>query len=518
MAKELLDDPPRPFTLRYQIGDSDNHLVIQGRPLHHFSVDERLAWMTARETTLEEDKAYSLAGMFDMYLAPVYGEGFAQAHKRLLEPVHKREKCVRDLRLSNPYDDKKRIEHTKGGLLVDAYDWILGHSQAVQRRESGQRRVLWIRGDPGKGETMLLCSIINELKNQLAERDLLSYFFCQASDARINNATAVLRGLVLLLIDQQPLLTSHIQQEYDRSGRKLFEDENSWFALSDIFMRMLQDASFRRAYLTIDALDECVEGADRLLDPIRQTTRVSTRITGLVSSRNWPSIKEQMASVDDHDEVSLELNADAVSRAVRVFIKHRVLQLTAQKNYSKDLQSTVLLHLYTNAKDTFLSRYLAHANHVAGSEGMLDDETRASLLDRVGRCQASLGLYAAAEIAHRQALTIREKVLGAEHSDTLTSMSNLALVLDSQGKYEAAELIHRQALVMWEKVGAGTNNRKQKCKNGSFSLKVEFTVALRRSLPNPNYALARDKGICSSSHTSTHECYRHVVCLPRTIV
>ncbi|KAK3615470.1 hypothetical protein LTR56_026570, partial [Elasticomyces elasticus] len=252
--------------------------ALRGRPLHRFSVDERLARMTVRETTLEEDKAYSLAGLFDISLAHVYGEGFAQAHKRLLKLLDKRGACVRDLHLSNPYDDKKRIEHTKGGLLVDSYDWILGHSQYVQWRESGHRRMLWIKGDPGKGKTMLLCGIINELKNQLAERDVLSYFFCQASDSRINNATAVLRGLVLLLVDQQPSLTSQIRSEYDRSGKKLFEDENSWFALSDIFTRMLQDASFRRAYLIIDALDECVEEVDRLLDFIGQTTRVSTKM------------------------------------------------------------------------------------------------------------------------------------------------------------------------------------------------------------------------------------------------
>ncbi|KAK3614744.1 hypothetical protein LTR22_027677 [Elasticomyces elasticus] len=328
--------------------------ALQGKPLHRFSVDERLAWMTARETTLEEDKAYSMAGMFNMYLAPVYGEGFAQAHKRLLKLVHKRDDCVRDLRLSNPYDDKKRIEHTKGGLLVDAYDWILEHPQYVRWRDSGQRRMLWIRGDPGKGKTMLLCGIINELKNQLAERDGLSYFFCQANDARINNATAVLRGLILLLVDQQPSLTSHIQEEYDRSSKNLFEDGNAWFALSDIFTRMLQDSSFRRVYLIVDALDECVEGGDRLLDLIGQTTLISTKVKWLVSSRNWPSIREQIASVNDHDEVSLELNANAVSRAVQVFIKQRVLQLSAQKRYSKDLQSIVLRHLYTNANDTFL--------------------------------------------------------------------------------------------------------------------------------------------------------------------
>ncbi|KAK3613728.1 hypothetical protein LTR22_028035, partial [Elasticomyces elasticus] len=101
--------------------------ALQGRPLHNFSVDERLVWMTARETTLEEDKAYSLAGLFDMSLAPVYGQGFAQAHRRVLKLLHKRGACIRDLCLSNPSDDKRRIEHTKGALLADAYNWVLDH-------------------------------------------------------------------------------------------------------------------------------------------------------------------------------------------------------------------------------------------------------------------------------------------------------------------------------------------------------------------------------------------------------
>ena len=53
---------------------------------------------------------------------------------------------------------------------------------------------------------------------------------------------------------------------------------------------------------------------------------------------------------------------------------------------------------------------------------------------------------------HRQTLELREKVLGQEHPDTLTSMNNLAMVLSSQGKYEEAEEMHRQTLELREKV------------------------------------------------------------------
>ncbi|KAH0553388.1 hypothetical protein GP486_006539 [Trichoglossum hirsutum] len=39
---------------------------------------------------------------------------------------------------------------------------------------------------------------------------------------------AVLRGLVYLLVDQQPSLISHIRKKYDHAGRALFEDANAW--------------------------------------------------------------------------------------------------------------------------------------------------------------------------------------------------------------------------------------------------------------------------------------------------
>jgi hypothetical protein len=54
------------------------------------------------------------------------------------------------------------------------------------------------------------------------------------------------------------------------------------------------------------------------------------------------------------------------------------------------------------------------------------------------------GKYEVTEEMNRRALAGREKVLGVEHPDTLTSVSNLALVLRYQGKYETAEEMNRR--------------------------------------------------------------------------
>jgi tetratricopeptide (TPR) repeat protein len=56
------------------------------------------------------------------------------------------------------------------------------------------------------------------------------------------------------------------------------------------------------------------------------------------------------------------------------------------------------------------------------------------------------GRYEEVEGIYRQTLKLREKALGQEHPDTLTSMEKLAGVLEMQGKYEEAEGMYRQTL------------------------------------------------------------------------
>ena len=79
---------------------------------------------------------------------------------------------------------------------------------------------------------MLLCGIIDQLKETAkaapaSSSYVLSYFFCQATDLRINNATAVLRGLIYLLANQQPALLQHVRKKYDATGKELFVDTNA---------------------------------------------------------------------------------------------------------------------------------------------------------------------------------------------------------------------------------------------------------------------------------------------------
>ena len=56
------------------------------------------------------------------------------------------------------------------------------------------------------------------------------------------------------------------------------------------------------------------------------------------------------------------------------------------------------------------------------------------------------GKYGEAETMNRRVLAGRETTLGTEHPDTLTSAHDLAVVLKFQGKYDEAEMMDWQAL------------------------------------------------------------------------
>jgi hypothetical protein len=57
--------------------------ALGGQSLSGFSASERFAWAENRETTEEEDIAYCLLGIFDVFMPLIYGEGETNALRRL---------------------------------------------------------------------------------------------------------------------------------------------------------------------------------------------------------------------------------------------------------------------------------------------------------------------------------------------------------------------------------------------------------------------------------------------------
>ncbi|KAL4805677.1 hypothetical protein BDV18DRAFT_12049 [Aspergillus unguis] len=262
---------------------------------------------------------------------------------------------LRDLLVADPETERQRIEATKGGLLDDSFRWILGNAEFQKWYSNSQSQLLWIKGDPGKGKTMLMIGIIKALLRQVQSEpsQSIAYFLCQATDPKLNNATSILRSLVYMLIRQQPHLISHLQERYD-TDPKLFESGSAFYSLSAIFEKMIQSSTKATIFLLIDALDECELGLPELLQFITATKSTSSvQVKWVVSSRNRDDIEQALEFDDRKDKLSLELNAHHISDAVAAYINYRASQLTVLRR-NKVLLEQVKERLLQRSDGTFL--------------------------------------------------------------------------------------------------------------------------------------------------------------------
>jgi WD40 repeat protein len=193
---------------------------------------------------------------------------------------------------------------------------------------------------------MLLCGIIENLETDPGIKSNLGYFFCQATDSRINTATSILAGLIFTLLEQRPALRPVIREKYKDKISQL-EGPNAWALLSDIF----KDTATSYPVCIVDALDECEHDCKLFLSLVVDT---STRVKWLLSSRNVKDIERRLRSIEPTRRLSLELkeNAENVSRSVDVYINNSVRDIEALED--EELQTRTTTILQKKANGTFL--------------------------------------------------------------------------------------------------------------------------------------------------------------------
>ncbi|CVL03792.1 related to vegetatible incompatibility protein HET-E-1 [Fusarium proliferatum] len=261
--------------------------------------------------------------------------------------------CLAALLITDPRMDKKRIQSQKGDPLKESYEWILKNDTYNIFVDDPSSRVLWINGPPGKGKTMLLCGIIDELHKSLRP---ISFFLCQANvkEEDLSSDIAVMRGLIFVLLEHQPSLISVIRPSYDKQKHRLFNSINSSELLRDILITMLQDPSLRDAVLLVDALDECNINRPKLTRLIVDLSK-SCNTKWIVSSRDWPEIRQELAEATGLVSLDLEQEHESVSQAVKSYIRKKVDDL-AEMKWKNDLglKEKVFDYMQSHADDTFL--------------------------------------------------------------------------------------------------------------------------------------------------------------------
>ncbi|CAG8342568.1 unnamed protein product [Penicillium salamii] len=305
---------------------------------------------------------------------------------------------LRDL-LNNPPSSHSEFLTLKKNLHGPSFEWILSNKDFHDWQQSNVNQLLHIKGQPGKGKTMLLCGIVNTLqqnsKSAVAKCWEPIYFFCQATNNQFNSATSVVRGLLECLFDKHKT----IRDKYNRTDITYKLNINNLATLRETFKQVLQDPDFPGAYLIVDALDECRDGLKDLLEIIVDLSRESsTRIKILVSSRDWSSIERELRPLEQKIVLRLELNSSSISDAVKHYITHEVNQLATKKQYDPDTRRAVEQHLSSKSQDTFLwvalvCKALAGMDVRAGHTlQMLEEKFPAGLPNFYGRMMEDINM------------------------------------------------------------------------------------------------------------------------------
>ncbi|KAG7430805.1 Vegetative incompatibility protein HET-E-1 [Fusarium oxysporum f. sp. raphani] len=225
----------------------------------------------------------------------------------------------------------------------------VGHVEIAQQTNNVYDTDVEKDSCPGKGKTMLLAGLITELDK--TSPDGIFYFFCQAARPSHRTASNVLRGVIWFIVSKRPGLKSYVRREYDQAGSNIFTDHNAWYALSGILTAILEDKTSADCIIIIDALDECIEGREKLIGYISQCS-ISCNAKWVISSRNWPEIESQLDATQSQVRLQLELNHASISNAVLKFVDSKIDRLNS--TYDRANRARIRKHLLDNANDTFL--------------------------------------------------------------------------------------------------------------------------------------------------------------------
>ncbi|KAH8658829.1 heterokaryon incompatibility protein-domain-containing protein [Tricladium varicosporioides] len=295
--------------------------ALQGSPLPDFSVAERMSWAANRETHRQEDRAYSLLGIFDVSMPLIYGEGQHKAFDRLKEELHRRtmkrnlddlstispltsssikrlktlhcQSSVPSCRNSNSLDPETPVYFkdsvysidatTKQSLIDQLYftkiderltsltaaqgttcRWFITKPEYTSWNDVAQKPdhsgLLWIKGNPGTGKSTLMKFLFEKTKDT-AKGDpsqiTLSFFFLARGTAEEKSTTGLYRSLLHQLFEKAVELRDSLEWMTADGARGI--QRNGWReeALKQTLSHAVQKLGSRSLTIFVDALDEC---------------------------------------------------------------------------------------------------------------------------------------------------------------------------------------------------------------------------------------------------------------------
>ncbi|OCH94602.1 hypothetical protein OBBRIDRAFT_101360, partial [Obba rivulosa] len=168
------------------------------------------------------------------------------------------------------------------------------------------RSLLWIRGKPGAGKSILCSAIVQDVKDLCRNQpnSSFAYFYCDFSDPAKQNIRGLLSSLLIQLSVQPNARNNTLSHLYSDHAKGLQQPSDT--ALAVALKHILTDPIRGPVYIVIDALDECPNSSGiptqrkKILNLVAELTELPANIHMCITSRPEPDIQNVLEPLASH--------------------------------------------------------------------------------------------------------------------------------------------------------------------------------------------------------------------------
>jgi Heterokaryon incompatibility protein (HET)/NACHT domain len=324
--------------------------ALEGRSLDMFSVSERNSWAAKRVTTIEEDGAYCLLGIFDISMSSRYGEGKEKAFQRLYNKIKKKTTAVAN---NEQVDENRNVgRDTFDAILrwLASPDQSINYKNALKQRQvgtglwflrqksylewiAGESYFLWLYGIPGCGKSILSSTVIEDLLEQADQctGGAVVYFYFDFNDPQKRRADLMVRSILAQLLRKYAEIPEAVAALFSScdSGRQ----EPPLSACVDVLRRLIIEMP--RVFFVLDALDEC-DSRKELLEAITSISDwEANNLHVLLTSRKERDIQDTIVQIVKSENI-VPLQSDQVDPDIRAYIIERLSKDKSLEKWQKN--------------------------------------------------------------------------------------------------------------------------------------------------------------------------------------
>ncbi|KAF2731028.1 hypothetical protein EJ04DRAFT_414015, partial [Polyplosphaeria fusca] len=167
--------------------------------------------------------------------------------------------------------------------LPGTWQWVLEHAE-FRSWEEGEGKALYCHGNPGSGKTVPTSRVIDHLRDTCSAQPRIgiAHIYCNFKRDGGQTADLLLASIARQLVETLPSFPNRLQDLHQAAGPGPQIQDTM-----DLLVELLSPSN--RAFIVVDALDECQDSARRFISSLA-SLRAKSRIQVFATCR--PSYKD----------------------------------------------------------------------------------------------------------------------------------------------------------------------------------------------------------------------------------